>query len=293
MHPFDHARDASYIPPADRNYSHNPKPSAPTCNRAPVESDKLTDAVFNRLCQRASLLVTPEELLAVAPEIRAKMKFAVTTKRSDAHQSPEKATTFEVTLPTSPSDVISEAQAGRPGVVIPDQVAYDAYMAEFARDRDDDAIVVAHEARSICTLVAIVNNRTEVECILDPGCEIIAISEPVALRAGIAWNPLHRVSMESANAQRNLSLGIATNVPFLFAGVVVYLQAQIMRQVAYDVLLGRPFDDIVKSQVTNLPGDNQTITIHCPNTKQVITLPTFPRGEGIPDAKPKVPTQGF
>ena len=44
---------------------------------------------------------------------------------------------------------------------------------------------------------------------------------------------------------------------------------------AYEVLLGRPFDVLTESVIAN---EDQTITIHDPNTGQHVTVPTLARG---------------
>ena len=81
--------------------------------------------------------------------------------------------------------------------------------------------------------------------------------------------------MQSANGQINVSLGLARNVPFQFAGITLYLQVHVIREAAYDVLLRHPFENIMHMVTRNLEGGNQTITITCPNTKMIITMPTF------------------
>ena len=285
LHPFDHARDASYIPTAPRAYAQLPRQAAARV-RAPIESDKLTDAVFNRLFQRCSVLVTPEELLAIAPDIRAKARVAVTPKRPEgvANAAPNAALEQEIapdpfdrSIPSAEA-IRVEYEEGRRGLA---ELPYEAYINEFA-DGARENLQVATESEQLRTVISTINNRVEVECILDPGCQIVAMSEKVALKSGVSWDPRVILSMQSANGQVNPSLGLAKNVPFQFAGITIYLQVHVIRQAAYDVLLGRPFDDITRSIVTNLGGHNHTITLHCPNSKVVATIPTFPRGESQP-----------
>jgi hypothetical protein len=52
----------------------------------------------------------------------------------------------------------------------------------------------------------------------------------------------------------------------------------VIREPAYDVLLGRPFDVLTESIVKNFANEDQTITIRDPNTGCRITIPTVPRG---------------
>ena len=46
----------------------------------------------------------------------------------------------------------------------------------------------------------------------------------------------------------------------------------------YNVLLGRPFNILVKSIVWNYSNEDQTITIHNLNSGRIVTVATFPRG---------------
>ncbi|KAJ7258618.1 hypothetical protein C8J57DRAFT_1073625 [Mycena rebaudengoi] len=61
----------------------------------------------------------------------------------------------------------------------------------------------------------------------------------------------------------------------------------VVRNPAYDILLGRPFDILTESIVRNFADENQTITIRDPNTGKVSTVPTIPRGS------PRSRAQGF
>jgi len=56
--------------------------------------------------------------------------------------------------------------------------------------------------------------------------------------------------------------------------VTLYLQIHVIREPAYDVLLGRPFDVLTESIVKNFANKDQTITIRDPNTGRRITIPT-------------------
>jgi len=47
----------------------------------------------------------------------------------------------------------------------------------------------------------------------------------------------------------------------------------------YTVLLGQPFDTILKSRIVNGKEGNQTVYIICPNTGTKIAILTYKRGE--------------
>jgi len=56
------------------------------------------------------------------------------------------------------------------------------------------------------------------------------------------------------------------------------MQVHIIWDPAYDILFGRPFNVLTESVVQNYVNEDQTITIHDPNSGQVATIPTIPRG---------------
>ena len=122
------------------------------------------------------------------------------------------------------------------------------------------------------------HNGTE-EALLDGGSQIVSMAKEVAVRLKVPWNPEIVIHMQSANRQLEKTLGLARNVPFLFGDITVYLQVHIINNLAYKVLLGRPFDAVCESEVKNSRDGDQLITITDPNTGQRCTLPTYMRGQ--------------
>lgn len=101
----------------------------------------------------------------------------------------------------------------------------------------------------------------------------------VALALNIAWDPDVRIMMQSANKTLAKTEGLARNVPFLLGDMLtVYLQVHIIKNPAYDVLLGRPFDTLTKSIVKNSPDGGQTIVVTDPNSLKRVEIPTFEKG---------------
>jgi hypothetical protein len=97
--------------------------------------------------------------------------------------------------------------------------------------------------------------------------------------------------MQSANSQLKKSAGIARNVPFVFGDITVYLQVHVIDQPAYKVLLGRPFDILTRSQVTNKADGGQDLLLHDPNTGKRCVVPTKAKGAYSVSERPK-PTVG-
>ena len=123
---------------------------------------------------------------------------------------------------------------------------------------------------------------------MDSGSQIVSMSERVALTTGLTWNPDICIHMQSANKQVEKTLGLARNVPFLLGDLTVYLQVHIIRDPAYDVLLGRPFDALTESLIKNTSTCSHTITLTDPNTCRRFTIPTFERG-AAPQVLSKAP----
>ena len=117
----------------------------------------------------------------------------------------------------------------------------------------------------------------KVEAIIDPGCQIIAMLQAICHDLGLTYDPKITLNMQSANGEIDRSLGLARNVPFTFGDLTLYLQVHIIKSPAYDILLGRPFDVLTSSIVTNYPNEDQTLTLTDPNTREAVTVPTISR----------------
>jgi hypothetical protein len=123
-----------------------------------------------------------------------------------------------------------------------------------------------------------IQETESVECILDPGSQIVAMSEAVCHDLGVAYDPGITIQMQSANGEVNPSLGLARNVPCKLSDVMLYLQIHVIRNPAYDILLGRPFDVLTQSVIRNYANEDQTLTIQDPNSGRSVTIPTIRRG---------------
>lgn len=143
------------------------------------------------------------------------------------------------------------------------------------------------ETSAIRSILPVIDHKQTVECIIDPGSQIVCMSEAVCYELSLAYDPRIILQMQSANGSINPSLGLARNVPFLIGDITLYLQVHVVRDPPYDVLLGRPFDVLTQSIVHNFANEDQTITICDPNTGQVSTVPTVPRGP------PRIRQRGF
>ena len=230
------------------------------------------------------ITLTQEELLSLSTEVRQKLREAITAKRV----SPAIQTTVAANMSTLPFAAMEEVvspgaqsllvnSTPPPGAtVVSDPI--EIYYNSCASDENRQTIIVAQELHALRSIDLVINEGDGVESILDPGCQIIAMSETVCFNLGLIYDPTIILQMESANGEVNPSLSIARNVRCRIGNIDIYLQIHVIRQPAYDILLGRPFDVLMQSTVQNFADENQTITIRDPNSNRVVTIPTFARG---------------
>ena len=141
-----------------------------------------------------------------------------------------------------------------------------------------EEVEVTAESDALWAILPLIDGQEHVEAILDPGCQIIAMSKEVCNALALAYDPMVRLNMVSANRGIDQSLRLARNVVFLVGDLTLYLQVHILQSPTYDILLGRPFDTLTQSVVRNYRDENQTITIKDPNTGRSATVPTVARG---------------
>src|SRR5229473_8431117 len=126
-----------------------------------------------------------------------------------------------------------------PGVfVIPDP--YEMYLKTVPEGQMPDTLVVAKESSALRSIFPRVDHQQIVEAILDPGSQIIAMSEGVCMDLALIYDPTIVLNMQSANGKVNKSLGLARNVPLLIGDITLYVQVHIICSPAYDILLGQP-----------------------------------------------------
>ena len=98
------------------------------------------------------------------------------------------------------------------------------------------------------------------------------MSSTLCHKLGIAHDPTIRLNMQSANGTCNLSFDLARNIPFLIETITFYFQVHIVG-LAFDVLLGQPFNILTESIICNFSDKDQTLTIKDSNTGCIVTIP--------------------
>lgn len=135
--------------------------------------------------------------------------------------------------------------------------------------------MVSKESSALRSILGLLDNKEQMEAILDPDSQVIAILEEVCHAVGISYDPMVQIQMVSANKTTDMSLKLAQNILFQLGELTFYLQVHVICDAAYDMLLGQPFDILTQLNVKNFANEHQTITIACPNLGRTVTIPTF------------------
>jgi hypothetical protein len=201
----------------------------------------------------AQITVTAREILATTPEVRKSFKDATTTCK----------------VPTS----------ANPAKAYIDTNTRSANQVQLCCHKVHHNLLVAKESHSLRAITPKIEGLHKVECILDSGSQIVSISEAVWQTLNRELNPRWKITMQSANGSRDESLGLVENLELEIGGMKLHVQAHVIRNPAYDVLLGRPFDVLTASHIKNYRDESQTITITDPNSGKMVSIPTVPCGQ--------------
>ena len=153
------------------------------------------------------------------------------------------------------------------------------YLLEH-EDADPKDLIVAKPNAPLKTIFMKVNRMGQEECVLDGGSEIVSMGKAVAIAMGLTWDPLLSCTMGGSTNHKERTIGIACNVHMGAGDVVAYLQIHILENPPYKILLGRPFDVLMKSQMRTRTDGSSEIELTDPNTGNVAVVPTYDRGKG-------------
>ena len=104
----------------------------------------------------------------------------------------------------------------------------EAYIKSLPSGEEPVTLTVAKEAQSIRSIMLLVDNCEEIECIADSGSQIISMSAEVANYLGISYDSSIILNMQSANSTMDKSLSLARNVPCTLGDITFYLQIHIL-----------------------------------------------------------------
>jgi hypothetical protein len=86
LHPFANVAETSYQPPHEHNFAAAPakstKEKEPAYHYvAPIQNPRTVVDVYNKSMQSPHITLSPEELFAISPEVRNRLREAITLKR--------------------------------------------------------------------------------------------------------------------------------------------------------------------------------------------------------------------
>ena len=227
--PLESPEEAEQPPPHRSEHAYT--------NSSLIYDARVVQKVFERILD-SNITLTQRELLLLALELCTKVADATVRRRITKinDETPgAKWRRTEAHMPAVFVKAVHEPPADATIIKDPYEVFLRSRLTTSSSDKD---IKVAMESNSLRAILPTVTEQEQVEAILDPGCQIVAMSEEVCIVLGIAYDPNVCLNMISANGGIDQSLGLAKNVPFKIGKIIVYLQVHILRSPAYDILLG-------------------------------------------------------
>jgi len=253
---------------------------------------------------KAPVTISAEILMSISPGIRQELFKALAKKKVPVQTAPNrKVTIVEEVDEEAPPIKIKKSELKSEKIALEDlniQAMFmfttedngtilkgsivlthpvEQYLQGLDASETPKEIYVSKESHALKTIYPVINKYGQVESLLDGGSQIVSMDSEVAKKLAVSWDPDITIQMQSANRMVERTLGLARNVSFSFGGITIYLQVHIIKDPAYKVLLGRPFDVLTGSIVVNSTDRGQTVTITDPNSGRRAMLPTFDRGK--------------
>ena len=273
--------------------------------RAPIQREGVTDEVIDQI-QNTEVTVKLGDLFGLSRELREGERLKLTKVRQPVAPKEPETVSLQGEVPSEEEDplptdevvdlplghdaldieelpkvgvfVTTQAMGNVPAGAIVAQDPYLQYLENLPSGERPKQVYVGKESAPLQVVFPVINQNEAMESVLDSGSQIVSMSLKAAKQQGIVWDPGIRIFMESANKTMEESLGLARNVQFRWGALTVYLQVHIIKNPAYQVLLGRPFDLLTKSQIDNTGDGSQIVTITDPNSGIRCAIPTFDRG---------------
>ena len=82
--------------------------------------------------------------------------------------------------------------------------------------------------------------------------------------------------MESANATTTMTLGVVEDYPIQLGPIKIFLQIQVVEEAPFEVLLGRPFFNVISCSEVSTPGSNHKIQVKDPKDQTTYIFTTQP-----------------
>ena len=160
------------------------------------------------------------------------------TEATDSYETQQLVNTIADNIPTFAVQHAHHRTPAEGSLIIPDPIEIYFNSLGPGQTPDPPRLTVAIKSGAVRSIVALIDNSQQRECILDPGCQIVSMSENTCHELGLIYDPSMILNMQLANSNIDQSLGLSRNVPFKIRNLTFYLQVHVIRAAAYDILLG-------------------------------------------------------
>ncbi|KAF9470608.1 hypothetical protein BDN70DRAFT_821139 [Pholiota conissans] len=219
----------------------------------PIESAAVIDKIAEQSL-RAEINISMRELLAIAPEVRKHFKDQIVTKR----------------VPTNLNNRVN------------------SFLVDLPKRKDN--LITSNHSEELRCIEVLFDGKDNIEGILDEGSQIVGISKTLWESSGLVARSDHQVVMETANSSQERTIGLLHDLKLTIGGYDFYVQAQVVDNAPYDLLLGLPFHVLTTIRHQFFKDGSSHVTLNDPNTGAEITIPTKHRKRG---AKAQAKSVGF
>ncbi|KAF9553052.1 hypothetical protein CPC08DRAFT_754436 [Agrocybe pediades] len=233
----------------------------------PIEDEKINEELADALLKQP-VTVQGGKLLAVAPGVRRIIKDRITTKH----------------VPLEGSSLLAGA------VDVNDDGVEEATLLMASLPERSDGLVVANHSEELRAIDVIVNGNVLVEGVCDSGSQIVGIRKDVWEKIGLPVRSDHIMAIESAHKTKESTIGLLQDLKLSIGGYDFYVQAQVVENAPYELLLGLPLLNYTRAGVQHFENGDAHLTLHDPNTDATITVPTRKR---IRESDKRTKTVGF
>ena len=279
------------------------KESPAYITRAPIEQNNLSQDILEEIL-RAPLDMTVGQILGASPVVRKELGRQIAKVRQipEKDKIEPKRVQFKAEVEEVENDVEEIELIIPPDGISVDELPYATftsprkgvivagdpvmqYLSSLTQGETPKQLYGLRDSFALRSVYPVINNIGTEEALLDSGSQIVSMSRDTAILLGLTWNPAITINMQSAQGHIEKTLGLSKNVPFQFGEITILLQVHIINNLAYKILLGRPFDALTESEVKNERNGAQTITLTDPTSQTRVVLPTYPRGSVPKDSK--------
>jgi len=198
----------------------------------PIEDSALIAKVAKQALD-VQITLPIRDILSISPDVRRHIKDQIMTKQV-----------------TSASANASSANANN----------VECFMAALPEWTDN--IIVANHSVNLQVLDLTLDNKVQVEAILDEGSQIVGLCKDIWEKLGVPVRSNHKMNMISANASSNQTIGLIHDLKVTIGAYNFYLQVQVIENASYEMLLGQPFLTLTEANTQHYANGDSHITTY-------------------------------